>query len=160
MSDAVGNLYNKDAVLESLIANGGSDTRISKEEVGIASLRDVVEVKFQTEESEDEQPPSSASPRFICPVTNKLLGPAVKAVYLIPCGHAFSEGAIKEISGDVCLQVCPSLLQKSKTVLMPGSATKPMMPRISLKSSQHLLQTRNILKTEYQSYESRVSHTP
>ena len=59
----------------------------------VKSLKDVVEVKFQTEND-----------RWICPITSKPLGAAVKSAYLVPCGHAFSEVALKEVAETKCLQ--------------------------------------------------------
>ena len=107
VSDALGNLYNKDAVLESLIANGGDNAEHKAGESGIGSLRDVVEVKFHSEDDNEGKSGRGSPPsRWLCPITNKALGPGVKAVYLVPCGHAFSESAVREISGNVCLQVC------------------------------------------------------
>jgi hypothetical protein len=58
-----------------------------------------VEVKFQTENDA-----VTKEERRICPITSKQLGAKTKAVYLIPCGHAFSEAAIKEVSGDACIE--------------------------------------------------------
>ena len=73
------------------------------------SLRDVVEVKFNTvEDGEGAGRGEVASPRdakWVCPITNKVLGAGVKAVYLVPCGHAFTESAVKEVSSENCLQV-------------------------------------------------------
>ena len=73
----------------------------------VNSIRDVVEVKFQTE-GEDNKDHSSlpALTQWVCPITKKALGPGVKTVYLVPCGHAFLESAIKEMGGENCLQVC------------------------------------------------------
>ena len=74
----------------------------------VRSLRDVVEVKFCVEDGEDSRGTEKTSPktsRWVCPITNKTLGPGVKAVYLIPCGHAFSEVAVKEMAGEKCTQV-------------------------------------------------------
>jgi len=104
VSDCAGTLYNKDAVLEHLLPGDdpSAPTKSEHEEVlagRIKSLRDVVEVKFQTEKDE-----SIKREKRICPITSKELGPSTKAVYLVPCGHAFSEAAIKEVAGDVCLQ--------------------------------------------------------
>ena len=42
---------------------------------------------------------------WICPITAKVLGPGVKSVYLVPCGHVFSEEAVRQLKGDKCLQV-------------------------------------------------------
>lgn len=62
-------------------------------------MKDVVEVLFQADK--DHKGPGE---RWICSVTSKELGPAVKAVYLVPCGHAFSHEAIKEMKSEQCLQ--------------------------------------------------------
>ncbi len=102
VSDALGTLYNKDAVLDRLLA-AGEDDKADLQARGetfkdrLRSLRDVVEVKFETE---------TGRKKWMCPVTGKVLGPGVKAVYLVPCGHAFAESAIKEMPGESCLQVC------------------------------------------------------
>lgn len=89
-----------------MIANA-SDNADSKADISrIGSLKDVVEVKFCSEEISDPRSAQrSVSSMWICPTTNKTLGPGVKAIYLVPCGHAFSESAVKEIAGDFCLQV-------------------------------------------------------
>ena len=103
VSDALGTLYNKDAVLNLLIFAGQEDKQAPEArgeafENRIRSLRDVVEVKFQTE---------AEGSKWICPITGKVLGPGVKAFYLVPCGHAFSSSVMKEMQGDTCLQVGP-----------------------------------------------------
>ena len=114
VSDLSGKLYNKDAILEFLLPAGDGTPGLSKsdnEEVlegRVRSLRDVVEVKFQLEEEDGVDKSGKASPegpKWVCPITNKTLGPGVKAVYLVPCGHAFLESAIREVSGENCLQV-------------------------------------------------------
>lgn len=111
VSDWSGKLFNKDAVLESLIASSSdklqpeASEQERSEDVRIESLRDVVEVKFLAEETTDESERTKSSTKWVCPVTNKSLGPGVKAAYLVPCGHAFAESALKELSADACLQV-------------------------------------------------------
>jgi hypothetical protein len=114
VSDAAGNLYNKDAVLQFLLMGDDAEGISSKadcEEVlkgRVRGLRDVVEVKFELDK-EEGKPRNEIDGRkkecWICPVTDKTFGPNVKAVYLVPCGHAFSEEAIREMKGEKCLQV-------------------------------------------------------
>ena len=112
VSDWSGKLFNKDAILESLIASSGDKLgpQPSKEgqaeDVHIGSLRDVVEVKFQAESDGGHDESRKSATGWVCPITNKPLGPGVKAVYLVPCGHAFAETALKELSAEACLQVC------------------------------------------------------
>ena len=107
VSDALGTLYNKDAVLNHLLT-GAQEDKQGLEAKGEAfkdrlrSLRDVVEVKFQLQDGEEKA--SVPKQTWVCPITGKALGPGVKAVYLVPCGHAFVESAIKEMGGEYCLQ--------------------------------------------------------
>ena len=116
VSDCIGTLYNKDAIIEYLLPGDepiSNPTKTEYEEVlagRIKSLRDVVEVKFQIEKSE-----TGKGEKRICPITSKELGPHTKAVYLVPCGHAFSESAIKEVAGDTCLQ-CNEPYEKENVI--------------------------------------------
>lgn len=113
VSDSTGNLYNKDAVLENLLgaakqSQDGANVAGNDRTAGtIKNLKDVVEVRFDIEEEEEGDKSSKPSPslRLVCPVSGKRLGPGVKAVYLVPCGHAFAESAIREMPGEQCLQV-------------------------------------------------------
>ena len=112
MSDSSGTLYNKDAILEYLLPSDdpaveslkADQQKIMKDR--IKGLKDMVEVKFQVEEpAESGRTGSPSAQKWICPITNKTLGPAVKAVYIVPCGHAFAEVALKEVAETKCLQV-------------------------------------------------------
>lgn len=103
VSDSAGNLYNKDSVLRFLLPD--DDGSLNKEDCErvlggrVKGLKDVVEVQFEVSKGS-----KSSEERWICPVTSKELGPNVKSVYLVPCGHAFSAEAIKEMKADACLQ--------------------------------------------------------
>jgi hypothetical protein len=103
VSDCAGTLYNKDAILEQLLPKD-VDVPASiikeKEDVlqgRVKGLRDVVDVKFMVVKEGKEE-------KEICPITSKELGPSTKAVYLVPCGHAFSEVAIREVAGETCVE--------------------------------------------------------
>lgn len=103
VSDCAGTLYNKDAIITQLLPKD-DDVPASvikeKEEVlqgRVKSLRDIVEVKFSTVMEDKEE-------KKICPITSKELGASARAVYLVPCGHAFSEVAIRELKGDACVE--------------------------------------------------------
>jgi Rtf2 RING-finger len=110
VSDWAGNLYNKDAILKFLLPGEdieGISSKADCEEIlrgRVKGLRDVVELKLELDaEHVGEQ--GMTAERWVCPVTTKQLGPSVKAVYLVPCGHVFSEEALREMKGDKCLQV-------------------------------------------------------
>ena len=103
VSDCAGTLYNKDAILKQLLPQDDDIPAVvvkEKEEIlqgRVKSLRDIVEVKFTiVKDGRDE--------KQICPITSKELGPSTKSVYLVPCGHAFSEVAIREVSADACVE--------------------------------------------------------
>lgn len=101
VSDSLGRLYNKDSIIEWLLrgqeAFGDGDEIL---EGRVKSLRDVVEVNFESIEEDTKADSENArSERWVCSISRKELGPGVKAVYIVPCGHAFSESAVKEVGG-------------------------------------------------------------
>ncbi|KAL8774537.1 MAG: hypothetical protein Q9209_000910 [Squamulea sp. 1 TL-2023] len=115
VSDSTGNLYNKDAILEDLLdtSKDNQDRNVAGNErtAGtIKTLRDIVEVRFSIEDQNEESKLKPNELRMVCPVTGKRLGPGVKAVYLVPCGHAFAETAVREMPGNQCLEVSGFLL--------------------------------------------------
>lgn len=115
VSDAAGILYNKDSIIEYLLKDEDDREKDEMRKVGsgkgtvdggfselgcfgdrVKGLKDVVEIKFESGEKEE----------WKCPVTGMKLGPGAKACYIVPCGHAFSGSAVREIEGRVCLKVC------------------------------------------------------
>ncbi|KAL4959140.1 uncharacterized protein BDV14DRAFT_17483 [Aspergillus stella-maris] len=114
VSDCAGNLYNKDAILKYLLPGDeveGISSKADCEEIlagRVKGLRDVVELKFEIDTEREGHPTANANTDkkegWICPVTAKQLGPSVKSVYLVPCGHVFSEEAVRQLKGDKCLQ--------------------------------------------------------
>ncbi|KAF6231039.1 hypothetical protein HO173_010739 [Letharia columbiana] len=125
VSDALGTLYNKDAVLDYLLDVGKEGGEVEKAELErrgeafkdrLRGLRDVVEVRFQTEGA-------GGSQRWVCPVTGKQLGPGTRAVYLVPCGHAFGETVFKEMPGDVCLLCNEPYTAENMIPILPTSET-------------------------------------
>ena len=103
VSDCAGTLYNKDAILEQLLPKDNDvPASVSKEKEDVLQgrvkgLRDVIEVKFTVLKEGKEE-------KWVCPITSKELGPNTRAVYLVPCGHAFSEVAIREVAGEACME--------------------------------------------------------
>lgn len=137
VSDHAGNLYNKDAIIQFLLPAEVSS--VDKDEYEgfiqgrVKSLKDVVEVHF--EDTQDEETKQS---RWVCPITSKQLGPNVKAVYIVPCGHAFSQEAIKEMKGDgKCVQ-CGTLYEERDIV--------PVLPSTE-KDKAHVLERLEILRS-------------
>ncbi|KAF2720674.1 DUF602 domain-containing protein [Polychaeton citri CBS 116435] len=133
VSDCNGRLYNKDIILEFLV-EGQRAEDVEKVTLGsIKSLRDIVEVKFEVDVEATKQANGSARrEQWKCPVTGDGLGPSSKAVYLVPCGHAFSGAAVKEVSGERCL-VCDQ--QYATNDIIPILATSPEdIARLSLRS--------------------------
>lgn len=101
VSDCSGKLYNKDTILEYLVEGSRKEDADTVTRGAVKSLKDVVEVHFEV----DKEAHNGAAQHGIwkCPVTGDRLGPGSKAVYLVPCGHAFSGNAIKEVSGERCI---------------------------------------------------------
>ncbi|KAK1823753.1 Replication termination factor 2 [Friedmanniomyces endolithicus] len=116
VSDSSGTLYNKDTILEYLTSPGPNPEADRITQGAIKSLKDVVEVKFEL------APEATVEARhevWRCPVTGDELGPGARAVYLVPCGHAFSGTAIKEVSGEKCLSCETGFAENNVITILP-----------------------------------------
>lgn len=110
VSDARGRLYNYETILRCLIPSAGAnddddknnkdqppdDTQQSQEAIefarsGIRSLKDVVKLKFNIRKDDKR------GEILTCPLSMKELGASTRAVYIVPCGHVFSEVVVKEL---------------------------------------------------------------
>ncbi|KAJ4349965.1 Replication termination factor 2 [Didymosphaeria variabile] len=97
VSDCLGTLYNKDSILEFLLAEDGNVEKVEGEKVlggRVKGLKDVVEVKFEVDGEEDKG--AGRKEKWVCPVTKERMGPQAKAVYVVPCGHAFAGSVCNE----------------------------------------------------------------
>ncbi|KAF2819080.1 DUF602-domain-containing protein [Ophiobolus disseminans] len=120
VSDAAGVLYNKDSIIEFLLKEEGDREKDEMKKVAgvkgtveggfaelgsfgdrVKGLKDVVEVKFEIGEGEREV--DGRGEKWLCPITGRELGPGAKAVYLVPCGHAFAGSVVKEVKNGACL---------------------------------------------------------
>lgn len=109
VSDWKGRLYNYEAVLQGLMPVDEEDSPdVTPASLGIRSLRDVAKVKF-----------SQSGGKWVCPVSMKEMGPATKAVYLVPCGHAFAEVAITEIKERTCPECAEAFEAENIIALLP-----------------------------------------
>ena len=120
VSDCAGTLYNKEAILEQLLPKDDDiPASLIKEKEDVLQgrmkgLRDVIEVKFTLSKEDKEE-------KKICPITSKELGPHTKAVYLVPCGHAFSEVAIREVAGEICVECNEAYASENVIPILPVS---------------------------------------
>lgn len=137
MSDSLGRLFNKDSIIEFLLpTDSGNEARRAEQEDLIAgtvkSLKDVVEVKFEIEADENgPRTGSGRTERWVCPITRQELGTGTKAVYLVPCGHAFAGVAVKEISGERCLACEEPFASNDVIPILPTS--EPDIARLQLR---------------------------
>jgi hypothetical protein len=123
VSDYLGRLFNKDSVLEYLLGSVDEEGQAKIAEMDkivngtIKSVKDTVEVLFEQDNE------VKRGVRFVCPVTNKALGPGgAKAVYLVPCGHAFSAEAIRQLSDErSCPQCADSYEAENVIPILPTS---------------------------------------
>ena len=122
VSDHSGDLYNKDAIIQFLLPSEVSPVDKGEYEQfiqgRIRSLKDVVEVHFQVEADD-----TTKTEKWICPITTKELGPAVKAVYLVPCGHAFSQEAIKIMNAEQCSECGEAYQARDVVPILPSTDT-------------------------------------
>ncbi|KAF2473340.1 DUF602-domain-containing protein [Lindgomyces ingoldianus] len=148
VSDPLGKLYNKDTIIEYLLSEDGDVKKAEAEEClggRVKSLKDVVEVKFEIDSSganalETVNGATARSEKWICPITNRELGPGAKAVYLVPCGHAFAGSVVKEVSGETCLQCNEAYAENDVIPILPTAATD--IARLSRR--MHILKEKNL----------------
>ena len=132
VSDWRGRLYNYESVLQNLMADGDGDDEgptaadVSFASTGIKSLKDIVKVRFHKDAS------PGGKERWACPVSMKEFGPGTKAVYLVPCGHAFAEVAIKEIGERRCPECSEAFEEDNVIPILPTTETdaKRLVARI------------------------------
>ena len=119
VSDYSGDLYNKDAIIQFLLPSEVSPVDKGEYEHfiqgRIKSLKDVVEVHFQVEADDNTK-----TEKWICPITTKELGSAVKAVYLVPCGHVFSKEAIKVMHAEQCSECGQAYQSRDVVPVLPS----------------------------------------
>ncbi|TLD14991.1 hypothetical protein PspLS_10854 [Pyricularia sp. CBS 133598] len=122
VSDWRGRLFNYEAVLQGLMPYEETDDGSGKAqrfaETGITSLRDVVKLKFKKYAPPGQKAESDQI--WACPVSLKEIGPATKAVYLVPCGHVFAELAMDKITDLACPE-CSEMFEKQNII--------PILPR-------------------------------
>lgn len=102
----LGNLYNKEAVLEYLIDKSSVTTDIASH---IRSLKDVKELKLTNNPAFEQKSMEHAdsyldfqASRFICPVVGIEMNGRYKFCFIWNCGCVFSERALKEVPSTVC----------------------------------------------------------
>lgn len=127
VSDCNGKLYNKDSILEYLIPSEDGTSKAEADTImqgSVKSLKDVVEVKFEVDDAATQKAAGTTKREvWKCPITSDILGPGSKAVYIVPCGHAFSSSAIKEVSGEKCLQCNESYAVNDVIPIVPTTTT-------------------------------------
>lgn len=132
VSDWRGRLYNYESVLKCLMAadDGEESVPVAADvlfsDTGIKSLKDIVKVRFN----------KSATPggkeEWACPISMKEFGAGTRAVYIVPCGHAFAEVAIKEIGAGRCPECSEEFEQENVIPILPTTEadTKKLVGRI------------------------------
>ncbi|KEY73934.1 hypothetical protein S7711_07774 [Stachybotrys chartarum IBT 7711] len=113
VSDYRGRLYHYEAVLKGLMPSDEAPD-VTPQSLGIRSLRDVAKLKF-----------SKSGDKWACPISMKEIGPATKAVYLVPCGHVFAEVAMNEIQEKNCPE-CAEEFSKDNIITILPSTEKEM----------------------------------
>jgi hypothetical protein len=109
VGDKLGNLYNKESILEFLLDRKkyGKEAEIACQH--IKSLKDVINIHVtlnvanandMKEKSSQDSPHAADTSRFLCPITRLELNGRYRFVYLKSCGCLLSEKALKEIPTD------------------------------------------------------------
>lgn len=148
VSDWRGRLYNYETVLQGLTSSKSDEDDAKKDdealelldevtngrdvsfaETGIRSIRDIVRLQGTPYKSPSTSTTASttSSQKWQCPVTLKALGPLGKSVYVVPCGHVFSEAAIITIATDKLCPECSVSIEPSNIITILPSEKADVM---------------------------------
>lgn len=100
MVDRLGQLYNKEDVIEYLLRRAQNEATVVENRVA-GHLRGLKEVRTATM-TRNPAAESSADKQyfpFVCPLTQRLLNGKIRAVCLWPCGCVLSEGGMRTTTG-------------------------------------------------------------
>ncbi|KAJ2896943.1 uncharacterized protein MKZ38_005087 [Zalerion maritima] len=129
VSDWRGRLYNYESILQGLMPSGDdavakatdqdapdqpfatpeNGKEITFASTGITSLKDVVKLQLtKAEGANNGSRNDKGGSVYVCPLSQKELGPGTKCVYIVPCGHVFYEVALKQVAPeDEPKHACP-----------------------------------------------------
>lgn len=105
MSCELGNLYNKESVIELLLNRDSYPKDFASH---IRGLKDVTELKlkpktdYQGSSGKGGEYIDHSNSPFICPVLGSEMSGRYRFIYLRKCGCVFSEKALKEIKSETC----------------------------------------------------------
>lgn len=118
----MGRLYNKDAVIESLLKYSRMSPfqRLAWPRPHVTKLRDVKELNLKEKTNSNDTQQASTSgdgsfkAEFVCPITGLEMNGIYKFFYVLSCGCVLSERALKEVQDEknciVCSKPCDPLL--------------------------------------------------
>lgn len=152
----LGNLYNKEAVLEYLIDKSSVTSDVASH---IRSLKDVKELNLTHnpafEQKSTEQADSYLdfqASRFICPVVGIEMNGRYKFCFLWKCGCVFSERALKEVPSTVCNK-CGKASSDDDIVVINGSEDEVSGMRAKMEEK------RQKAKLEKKAKKTKISQT-
>lgn len=107
VSCELGNLYNKESLLEYLLDKDSATTEVAKH---IRSLKDTKELQLTENAAFEEKANGEKADgyqdfqacRYVCPVVGIEMNGRYKFCFLWKCGCVFSERALKEVKSSVC----------------------------------------------------------
>lgn len=134
VSCELGNLYNKESVLEYLLDKASATTEVAKH---IRSLKDVKELQVTENAAYEEKGEKADSYqdfqacRYVCPVVGIEMNGRYKFCFLWKCGCVFSERALKEVKSSVCHKCGKSFVDED-VVVINGSEEDLQMMKINM----------------------------
>jgi hypothetical protein len=140
-ADGYGHLYNFSEIVEFLLDNKdfGKAVDVIKH---IKAVGDVV--KLQVKKN-----PNEKIGGWICPITGREMDDGAKFVYLVPCGHVFSENALKNLKETQCLE-CGKSYEKENVIPInpPESAIPALQARLDKLKERGLRHSLSKLKKD------------
>ncbi|KAJ8471678.1 hypothetical protein OPV22_026021 [Ensete ventricosum] len=130
--DRLGNLFNKDALVEALIHKN-----IPKEFSHIRGLKDMIRIHLSLNPGA-----ANSQTRFECPITGLEFNGKYGFLVLRGCGHVLSVKALKEVKSSACL-VCHKEFSESDKLVINGSTEEVVVLRERMEEERSKLKERN-----------------
>lgn len=130
----LGQLYNKDSVIEFLL---NRDTFTTDVATHVRNLKDVIELQLTEKPDYIEKAGNGGeyvdcqASRFICPVVGLDMSGKYKFCYLRKCGCVVSERALKEVKSDNCHK-CGAEFDSDDLVVINGSSEEVAMLKVRM----------------------------
>lgn len=137
MIDKLGNIFNKEALVEALLGK-----KLPKEFGHIKGLKDMINVQLSLIPGVDC---GTSGAKFQCPVAGLEFNGKYRFFALRNCGHVLSAKALKEVKSSCCL-VCHKEFEELDKIVINGSDEEVVVLRERMEEEKAKMREKKVMK--------------